>query len=158
MDALSCGNWEPLVNVTNVMWQPLQCGSLVSSCNMASNSKRPCPTPPEVLGDGRGAQGRQSLNFWEGWRGEGVFPSGFPLGRDQAEVLQAHRIPLETWSWKLHNHLPLCWEPSPQLLWEGRRHLALVPQDPPVMHEWFAGWHPQGTLGVFSDQHGGHSG
>ena len=46
------------------------------------------PTPPEGLGDGRGAQGRQSLNFREAGAGS---PSGFALGRDKAEVLQAQR-------------------------------------------------------------------
>lgn len=83
------------MNVTNVKQQPLQCGSLMSSCSMASNSERPCPTPPEGLGDGRGAQGRQSLNFREAGAGS---PSGFALGRDKAEVLQAQRISLGTWS------------------------------------------------------------
>ena len=57
--------WEPLLNVTNVTRQPLQRGSLAFSCNTISNSKSSCPTPPEVPGDGRDAQGRQPSNFRE---------------------------------------------------------------------------------------------
>ena len=143
MDALSHGNWDPLVNVTNVMRQPLQCGSLMSSCNMASNSKSPCPTPPEVLGDRQGARGRQSLNFWEAGARS---PSGFALGSDKAEVLQAHRIPLETWSWKLHNHLAPVLGALPSAIASLGTEEAPGPS-PTRPHSdargWSAGWHPQ---------------